>query len=122
VAFDLRFIAEYHSAARTYTELSDLLGELTYQQDYARLGGQVGLVIHGGKYFKGGVNFTLEHDTDHWLTDEDLGGPGASGQINITTHVGQNPNFDFRYDNPGSRFLLQDSVVGTLSVNLMAMF
>ncbi len=124
VAFDVRFIADYHSEARTYTQISDLIGQLTYQQDYARLGGQAGLVFHGGKYFKASAQFALLHDTDHWLTNENLGGPNTpSGtQINVDTHVGQNPNFDFRFDNPGSRFLLQNSLIGTLSVDLMAMF
>ena len=123
-AFDLRFIADYHSEARTYTQLSDLLGELTYQQDYARLGGQAGLVFHAGKYFKASAEFALTHDTDHWLTNENLGAPStpAGTMINVDTHVGQNPNFDFRFDNPGSRFLLQNSIMGTLSVNLTAMF
>jgi hypothetical protein len=124
VAFDARFIAEYHSQARTYTQLSDLIGELTYQQDYARLGGQAGITVHGGKYFKATAGFSLVHDTDHWLTDENLGAPStpAGTQINVDTHAGQNPNFDFRFDNPGSRFLLQSSIIGSLSVQLTAMF
>ena len=124
VAFALRFISEYHSQARTYTQLSDLLQELTEQQDYARLGGEAGIAFHAGKYFKATAGFTLVHDTDHWLTNENLGAPNspAGTQINVDTHVGQNPNFDFRFDNPGSRFLLQSSIIGTLSVQLTAMF
>lgn len=125
VAIDLRFISEYHSEARTYTQLSDLLQELTYQQDYARLGGQLGVALHAGKNFMAQLNFALLHDTDHWLTNENLGAPGNSGTVDVTSHTGsnpQNPNFDFRFDAPGSRFLLQNSIIGSLSASLTAMF
>ena len=122
VSIDLRFITEYHSEARTYTELSDLLGALTYQQDFARLGAQLGLYLRPSKYFEVLLNFGLTHDTDHWLTMENLGQP-AAGQSTI--QVGspqQNPNFDFRFDNPGDRFLLQNSLIASFTGSLMFSF
>ena len=123
IAIDARVVTEYHSAARTYTQLTDLVQALTYQQDYARLGGQVGLYFHASKYLLATVNFALLHDTDHWLTQENFGGPNApAGSKIMVGSPQQNPNFDFRYDNPGSRFLLQNSLLGSLSMNLEARF
>jgi hypothetical protein len=119
-SFDLRLIAEFHSDSRSYSQLSDLLQTLTAQQEYGRLGGQVGMVIHASRFFRASLDFSLLHDTDHWLTQETLGAPNTSNEsVNLATHVGQNPNYDFRYDAPGSRFRLQNSVIGSLAFNLM---
>jgi hypothetical protein len=121
VAFDISAIVEYHSPARTYTQVSDLLQALTQQEDFLRVGGQVGFSYRASKAFLLMIDFALVHDTDHWLTEEDLG-PPSGAPVNLSTHENQNPNFDFRYDNPGSRFLLQNSLIGTLSVTLFFMF
>ena len=122
-SFDLRLIAEFHSDSRSYSQLSDLLQALTAQQEYGRLGGEVGMVVHASKYFRLTLNFSLLHDTDHWLTQETLGAPDApNSSVDLTTHAGQNPNYDFRYDAPGSRFRLQNSLIGSLAFNMMFNF
>ncbi len=126
VALDLRFITEYHSQALTYTELTDLVQALTYQQDFARLGAQAGIYLRPTKYFELRLNFMLAHDTDHWLTMENLGGggancSGASCDVGIGSQA-QNPNFDFRYDNPGDRFMLQNSLIGAFTGTLFVSF
>ncbi len=124
VAFDISAIVEFHSSARTYTQLSDLLNALTAQDDFVRLGGQAGFSYRASKAFLMSIDFALVHDSDHWLTDEALGPPSdpSGTTVNPATHANQNPNFDFRYDNPGSRFLLQNSIIGTLGVTLLFMF
>jgi hypothetical protein len=122
-SFDLRLIAEFHSDSRSYSQLSDLLQALTAQQEYARLGGEIGLVVHASRYFRLTLNASVLHDTDHWLTQETLEAPNASStSVDVTTHAGQNPNYDFRYDAPGSRFRLQNSLVGSLAFNMMVSF
>jgi hypothetical protein len=121
MTFDLSAIIDYHSGARTYTQVSDLLQALTAQGDYVELGGQVGFHYRASKLFALAIDFALLHDSDHWLTQEALG-PPSGASVDPITHVNQNPNFDFRYDNPGSRFLLQNSIIGTLGVNLTFMF
>ncbi len=126
VNLDFRFLTEYHSQARTYTELSDLLQALTYQQDFARLGGQVGLYFRANRWFELMLNFMLAHDTDHWLTMENLGGgtgscSGTGCNVQVRSPA-QNPNFDFRYDNPGDRFMLQNSLIGSFTGTLMFTF
>jgi hypothetical protein len=119
-SFDFRLVAEFHSDSRSYSQLSDLLQSLTAVQEYARLGGQVGLVIHASRFFRASVDFSLLHDTDHWLTQETLGAPNTPNtSVDPVTHAGQSPNYDFRYDAPGSRFRLQNAVLGTLALNLM---
>jgi hypothetical protein len=119
-AFDFRLIAEFHSDSRSYSQLSDLLQTLTAVQEYARLGGQVGLVIHASRFFRASLDFSLLHDTDHWLTQETLGAPNApNSSVDVASHAGQSPNYDFRYDAPGSRFRLQNALLGTLALNLM---
>ena len=122
VSLDLRFITEYHSAALTYTEMSDLLQALTYQQDFARLGAQVGIYLRPTKYFQLMLNGSVLHDTDHWLTNQDLGNPPAGSSTVLVGSAGQNPNFDFRYDNPGDRFMLQNSLIWSFTGTLMVSF
>ncbi len=125
VSFDLRFITEYHSQAETYTEVTDLVRALTYQQDFARMGGQIGIYLRPSKYFMLLLNGSLLHDTDHWLTMQDLGVAPTKGGAAEPVPVGsplQNPNFDFRYDNPGDRFLLQNSMIWSFSGTLMVTF
>jgi len=122
VAIDLRFITEYHSAALTYTEMSDLLQALTYQQDFARLGGQINLNLRPTKYFQLILSGSILHDTDHWLTNEDLGNPAPGSSTVLVGSAGQNPNFDFRYDNPGDRFMLQNSLLWSFTGTLMVSF
>ncbi|MHB8417973.1 MAG: hypothetical protein ACYDCL_07845 [Myxococcales bacterium] len=125
VAFDLRFITEYHSEAETYTEVSDLLHALTYQQDFARLGGQAGIYLRPTKYFQLLLNGSLVHDTDHWLTIDNLGvAPtknGAAEPVPVGSPL-QNPNFDVRYDNPGDRFMLQNSLIWSFTATAMISF
>jgi hypothetical protein len=124
VDFDISAILEFHGGALTYTQVSDLLQALTAQEDYLELGGQIGFHYRASKAFMLTIDFALLHDTDHWLTNATLGPPGAASgtPVDPETHQNQNPNFDFRYDNPGSRFLLQNSIIGALGVDLVFMF
>ncbi len=122
VSLDLRFLTEYHSEARTYTELTDLLQALTYQQDFARLGGSMNLYLRASRSFQLVLGAALAHDTNHWLTMENLGQP-TSGQSQITVRSPQqNPNFDFRWDNPGDRFMLVNSLIMTFNGALQFSF
>ncbi|MHB1843811.1 MAG: hypothetical protein ACYCWW_03120 [Deltaproteobacteria bacterium] len=122
VSVDLRFITEYHSEARTYTELSDLLQALTYQQDFARLGAALNLYLRASRYLQVVLGASFAHDTDHWLTMENLGQP-TGGQTQVTVRSPQqNPNFDFRWDNPGDRFMLVNSLIAQFNGSLQFSF
>ena len=122
VVIDVRLTTVYFGPARTYTEISDLLQALTYQQDFLRVGAQVGLTLQASKTFLFHLRFGLAHDTDHWLTSESLGQPASGSSTVDVGSTQQSPNFDFRYDNPGSRFLLQNSLIGSLGADVELRF
>jgi hypothetical protein len=122
VVIDVRLTTVYFGPARTYTQISDLLQALTYQQDFLRVGAQVGLTLQASKTFLFHLRFGLAHDTDHWLTSESLGQPAAGSSTVDVGSTQQSPNFDFRYDNPGSRFLLQNSLIGSLGADVELRF
>jgi hypothetical protein len=122
LVIDVRLTTVYYGPARTFTQISDLLQAVTFQQDFLRVGAQVGLTVQANKNFLFHLRFGLAHDTDHWLTSESLGQPAAGSTTVDIGSTQQNPNFDFRYDNPGSRFLLQSSLIGSLGVDAEARF
>jgi hypothetical protein len=118
VALDLRLTTVYFGPARTYTQITDLLQALTYQQDFLRVGVQLGVTVQTSKMFLFHLRLGLAHDTDHWLTSESLGQPPPGQSTVDIGSTQQSPNFDFRYDNPGNRFLLQNSLIGSVGADV----
>jgi hypothetical protein len=128
VGVDLQLGGLWISQGRTYNELSDALGKLLYTDEYLTVGGQVGIYARAAQYVQLRLNASLYRDTDHFLTNEPIGSCSGSapggGPCNISVGGANkdiSPNFDFRYDQPGRRFLISQSMVysvmatGTLS-------
>jgi hypothetical protein len=111
VALDLRLFADYTSPHRFYNELTDATGKLHQTDSYLTMGGLAGLYLRASEYISLQATASLSTRTAHYLTGESLGDPAA-----------MNPNFDWRYDAPGTRFKIGEVSVFELGVAGVLMF
>ncbi|MEN9800311.1 MAG: hypothetical protein RL653_4008 [Pseudomonadota bacterium] len=109
-ALDVRTDVTWFSPGRYHGPLTDLGGKLFKSQDFVKLNGQLGVVLHAGRYFQltGGASFA--YTTEHTVTDEAIGKdlPEPNGPPNGTVDVVSNPrelnpSFDWRVDLVGRR-------------------
>lgn len=121
-ALDLRGIVTYVSEGRYFNEMSDLFGKLLYTQEYLQVGGQAGFTAHAAEYVHLKASATLLYNTEHNLTDEQIGKDlNDNGSVDITqTPEEVNPNFDWRTDMVSRRFRAAESTV--FRVDIMATF
>ena len=126
-SFDLRLGVRWHGVSRGYTQVTDLLAKLTYADEYLTGVGQLAFYGRISRWLNVRVTGLLGMDTAHFLTHEDVGeDKNHDGFISISQGTGapapdQNPNYDFRLDQPGRRLRAEPSlfwgVSGTLSVS-----
>ena len=103
---DVRTLANYVSAGRTYNEMSGLLGRLLTTGDYLQFGGQLGLTAEINQVLSVRGTAMFLYNTDHALTDEKPGrDTDGDGEDDITG----NPNYDPRTDGPSQRFYASQS-------------
>ncbi len=131
IGIDIQFLGQYTSEGRYYNEMSDILGKLLYTEDYLTVGGKIGLYARMAEFAQLRLTASLYHDTEHWLTNEQVGRDldnsckGIAGQkcvdLGNATHE-INPNFDFRYDLPGRRFRISEVNVFSLMATGMVTF
>ncbi|WP_225409321.1 hypothetical protein [Stigmatella hybrida] len=130
-SLDLRTIGTYVSRGRYYNELSSALHKLLVSQDYFQVGGMIGATASAGEAFRLRATGTFLYNTNHTLTDEDLGKDlNNNGRIDISPTVGENkeeipneelnPSFDYRTDLPSRRFRATESK--TFRLELSATF
>ncbi|KFE70316.1 hypothetical protein [Hyalangium minutum] len=107
-ALDIRAIGTYIGEGRYYNELSAALGKLLATQEYFQIGGQFGATASAGEAFTLRASGTFLYNTDHGLTNEDLGvKPEEFSDPSKKQDI--NPNFDFRYDLVSRRFRAVES-------------
>jgi hypothetical protein len=125
VAFDLRGWLTYVSEGRVYNELSDQLHKLLVTQDYGQLGAQLAFVGQAAEFIILKASASLAYDTEHVLTGEAIARASAGGSsdpVDITPssdgqpNINLNPNFDYRVDRPGRRFIMKDQVLFRIQV------
>ncbi len=120
VAFDLRGWLTYFSQGRVSNELSDLMHKLLSTQDYGQLGAQLTFVGQAAEFIVLKASASLAYDTEHVLTQEGVvrAPSGASvSAVDITQSPELvNPNFDYRVDRPGRRFIMQDQFLFRIQV------
>jgi hypothetical protein len=121
VAIQLSAGAAYVSEGRDYTILSDALQRLTYHDEYAHLHATLGLRAQASRFAKFNALFTLAHDTPYFITRETIGRDlTGSGVVDLTYSQQdieadeRNPNFDFRWDQPGRRFRAEETTYFTI--------
>jgi hypothetical protein len=130
LAIDFSFLARYFSQGRDYSEVSDVLGELTYTDEYLRTGFQAAIFFKVFRFATLDLTGAAMYDTSHYLTTEQLGcdggcpDPGLAGfivrQFEDVTTDGQvdpdidsgerNPYFNPVLDTPGRRMRLEESI------------
>jgi hypothetical protein len=106
VSFDFRGVGTFVSEGRDYNELSDALQRLNYTEQYFTLGGQFAVHAHAARYVALHIITSYMHDTDHFLTDEQVGKDlNGNAQVDLDNANKEiNPAYDFRYDAVGRRF------------------
>jgi hypothetical protein len=107
VTIDVRFTADYTSLARWYNPLTDATGKLLYTESHVTFGGQLGLNLRASRYVSLQATASLATQTPYFLTGEPIGEAGGADQ---------NPNYDYRYDAPGSRFRMTETSLFGLSL------
>ncbi len=110
VAFDLRLSIDRYGESRWYNELTDATGKLLRTGSYLDLGGLFGFYLRASRYLKLFATASYHHEVSHLITGE---APGTSLTSPVASAL--NPNFDFRYDVPGRRFRVAETVVFTLA-------
>jgi hypothetical protein len=117
LSIDLRFFSELTSSQRFYNELTDATGKLLQTDGYMEVGGLVGLYLRASQYVLLQAQASLATRTAHYLTGETRYKDGWTG-----TSAEVNPNFDWRYDAPGSRFRISEVSIFALSVGGVLQF
>ena len=126
-SLDLRGGVRWHGASRGYTQVTDMLGKLTWADEYVTATGQLALYGRIARWLQLRVAGLVGKDSAHFLTDEVIGeDKDRDGKITISQGTGapapdQNPNYDFRLDQPGHRLRAEPAlfwgVSGTLAIN-----
>ncbi|MCC6334357.1 MAG: hypothetical protein IT380_10265 [Myxococcales bacterium] len=118
VAFDLRGFFSYTSEGRYYSEVSDLLGKLTYVSDYGQVGGQLGFVGQAAEFVTLRAYASLAYNTERVLTNENIGHDiDGNGTVDVTANPSElNPNFDNRLDRPGRRLRVEEQSIFRITV------
>lgn len=126
LAFDVRADVTYLGPARDYTQVADLLGKLTNRDEYVNGTAQLGIYGRVARWLHARVYGSVGFDTPHLLTHESIGeDKTGAGKITVGAGSGpapdQNPNYDFRLDQPGRRLRAEAvfiwGVAGTVSLN-----
>src|SRR5229473_1136687 len=127
IAFDVRGDVTWFGAGRDYSQVSDMLGKLTYVQGYVNAVASLGIYGRFASWARLRVYGTLGIDSSHFLTTESVGKDlNGNGTVDVSGGRGipapeQNPTYDFRLDQPGHRLRAEDvltwGVAGTLALS-----
>jgi hypothetical protein len=127
IALDVRADLTYFGPGRDYTQVSDMLGKLTYAQEYLNVLGSFGIRARFARWAQARVYGTAGIDSPRFLTTESIGKDlNGSGRVEVSGGTGgsfpeQNPTYDFRLDQPGRRLKADNvfiwGVAGTLALS-----
>jgi hypothetical protein len=116
-AINVNAYATYFSEGRYYTELSDVVEEQTFSDQWVRTGLNAGIFFKAFQYFFFELNGNLGYDTPHLLTTEQFGQdiiePGQKapdGKINLDDPLERNPFYNPVIDTVGRRFRVEQSL------------
>ncbi len=111
-AIDVNAFATYFSEGRDYSEVSDVLREQTYTDQWVRTGLNLGIFFKAFEYFQFDINGDVGYDSPHLLTIEDFGtdGPDANSEINLDNPKERNPFYNPAIDTVGRRVRVEQSV------------
>ncbi len=79
VAVDIGLRSAFISEGRSYNELTDALGEVTYTEQYYNVTGLLALYIQAAEFMRFKAGLTFGYTAEHFLTFEEVGEDGANG-------------------------------------------
>jgi hypothetical protein len=107
---DLRLGADFTTRGRWYNELTPATGKLLTNSPYLTLAGQVALRLRTSRWLALGLEGLFERDFAHFITGDSMGHVDNEVIDPVTQPAQMNPNFDWRWDLPGRRFRITDSL------------
>lgn len=106
--------ATYFSEGRDYSEVSDLFREMTYTDQFVRLGAKGGVRYVVSDLFFIVAQGQLAYDTEHMLSIErfgnDLPSADLNNQVDLNNPAERNPYFNPAIDTVGRRLRIEQSV------------
>jgi predicted heme/steroid binding protein len=114
-AVDFRVGSDFTGRGRWYDELTPATGKLLANEAYFTFNARVAAVYRSGAW-RLGLHYAFQHDFPHFITGEPMG--HVSNEIVAPNSPQQNPNFDFRWDLPGRRFRVTDTMVHGVGLDL----
>lgn len=124
-AIDLSTAVTYFSEGRDYSEVSDLLREQTYTDQWVRVGANAGVFFRPFEHFFFQITGSLALDTKHLLTIEDFGTDtpeDANREVNLEDPKERNAYFNPVLDVAGRRVGIEDSMLLGVVVQAGATF
>ena len=111
-SLELAGSATYFSEGRDYSEVADLFKEMTYTDQFVRVGGRAGLHFKTFDVFFFNIQGLLNYDTEHFLTIEDFGKDldDANDEIDLDNPAERNPYYNPAIDTVGRRLRIEQSV------------
>ena len=117
-AIDVSAFAHYFAPGRDYSEISDVVKEMTFTDQWVRTGLQLGVFFRAFQYFFFDVQGHVARDTEHLLTIEDFGDDLASDEnqeVDLNNPAERNVYFNPALDVVGRRLKIEDSMqIGVL--------
>ncbi|HEY4220001.1 MAG TPA: hypothetical protein VGO62_01635 [Myxococcota bacterium] len=111
-AIDINAFATYFSQGQDYSEVSDVLEEQTYTDQFVRAGVNAGIFFKAFQYFFFDVNGTAAYDTSHLLTIQPFGqDKDGDTKINLQLPNERNPFYNPALDTVGRRVRIEQSVI-----------
>lgn len=94
ISIDLGLRTAFFSEGRNWSLLTDPLQEYTYTEQYFFVGGGLGFYAQAAEFIRIKAGVIVGHDTEHFLTNEDVGDDvNDDGEVNVVD-VGGNPTGD----------------------------
>lgn len=111
-ALELSGSARYFSEGRDYSEVSDLFREMTYTDQFVRVGANAGINFRAFKLFFIDIQGQFAYDTEHFLTIEDFGNDldDANDEVDLTNPAERNPFYNPAIDTVGRRLRVEQSI------------
>jgi hypothetical protein len=139
---DLSVMTRYFSPGRDYSEVSDVLNELTWTDEWIRAGAQGALVFRAWKFVSFDLTAGAFYDTPHYVTTEVVGCDGGcsspgllartvdafnpnkalDGNIQVRDTAERNPYYNPVIDTPGRRLRVDESFFFTVVAHAMVTF
>src|SRR5438105_5762248 len=128
IALDVRGDLTWFGPGRDYTQAADMLGKLTYAEEYVNVLGSLAVYGRLARWVQLRVSGVAGFDTAQFLTTESIGKDlNGNGSVTVSEGRGiaapeQNPTYDFRLDQPGRRLRADNVFIWGLSGTLTLSF